>query len=919
MTVLWAASLRHLLRHPAQLALALIGLSLGVATIIAVDIATASSRRAFELSMDAVNGSATHQIVGGPQGVDERVYVELRTAGVVPGEWLTPVVEGYVTVGDREMQLVGVDPLAGGALGERRTGGAEGGGGGSREGQDRHEGLEGRGGHGSRPEQDGEGGFGSRSGLESWARGRDRVEVLRRWFVEPGAVVLAAGTARQLGLATGGRVGVEVGGVGYQAVLVGVIGGGGGSGAGGGAGGEGGAGAGGGVGAEGGAGADAAYDSLLLTDIAQAQEWLGRVGRLSRIDVRLPKGADGETALARLRQRLPPGVDVQDAQGRTRESLDMTGAFTTNLKAMSLLALLVSTLLIYGAVSFAVVQRRRVIGILRALGATRAEVLRIVLAEAAVLGVIGAGLGLGLGLLIGRELIVLVSRTINDLYFVVAVNEAVLPASSVVKALLGGIGTALAAALLPALEVAGSAPQLSLRRSVLEARAVNLARRLIVVSAVLAAGAGIVVMVSTRSLFAGFAALFMLLLSVAAITPAVLRGLAQAAAHFAGRASPIARLAFGDIAASLSRTGVAVAALGMAVAAMIGVSIMVESFRESLRDWLGHTMRADVYVTAPGPGADRPERRIEPGVMQALLATPGIAEHSESRQVVVESPSGSVPMSALRLTRVGYSALQLVAGDPSAAWPAFEQGAVIVSEPLAWRLQLRVADDLPLSTASGLRKFRIAGIYREYGNDRGNVLISLDQYRRYWHDDQVTAMGLYLAPGAQPATVIAGVRAAVHGRQALLIRSNADIRAISMSIFERTFVITRVLYWLAAGVAAVGLISSLLAWELERSHEIAIVRSLGLTPVGAGLLIEAQTGFMGLVALIAAIPAGLLTAVVLTDVINRRAFGWRIDLHLTVAQFTNALLLALTAALVAGVYPAWRTARASVAGDIREE
>lgn len=895
--MLWAASLRHLLRHPAQLALALIGLSLGVATIIAVDIATASSRRAFELSMDAVNGSATHQIVGGPQGIDERVYVELRTRGVVPGEWLTPIVEGYVTVGDQELQLIGVDPLAGAGSGTgeasaERSGAASRGHSEGQSGPVGRRGLQGGGGSASQS------GLGSQSGLESWAQGQDRVDVLRQWFTEPGAVVLAAGTARQLRLGTGERFSVDVGGVESAAVLVGQIASGGGAGDG---------------------GAGGAYDSLLLTDISQAQEWLGRVGRLSRIDVRLPKGSEGEAALARLRQHLPPGVEVHDAQGRTRESLDMTGAFTTNLKAMSLLALLVSTLLIYGAVSFAVVQRRRVIGILRALGATRVEVLRIVLAEAACLGVVGAALGLGLGLLIGRELIVLVSRTINDLYFVVAVNEAVLPASSVVKALLGGFGTALAAALLPALEVAGSAPQLSLRRSVLEARAVNLARRLILVSAVLAVGAGIVVTVSTRSLFAGFAALFMLLLSVAAITPAVLRGLAQAAARFVGRASPIARLAFGDIAASLSRTGVAVAALGMAVAAMIGVSIMVESFRESLRDWLGHTMRADVYVTAPGPGADRPERRIEPGVMQALLATPGIAEHSESRQVLVESPSGSVAMSALRLTHVGYAALQLVAGEPARAWTAFEQGSVIVSEPLAWRLQLRLDDELPLSTASGLRRFRIAGIYREYGNDRGNVLISLDQYRRWWHDDQVTAMGLYLAPGVQPGAVVAGMRAAAHGRQALLMRSNADIRAISMNIFERTFVITRVLYWLAAGVAAVGLISSLLAWELERSREIAIVRSLGLTPMGAGLLIEAQTGFMGLVALIAAIPAGLLTAVVLTDVINRRAFGWRIDLHLTVAQFTNALLLALTAALVAGMYPAWRTARASVAGDIREE
>ena len=120
MPTLWAASFRHLVRHPAQLLLALVGLSLGVATIIAVDIATASSRRAFELSMDAVNGAATHQIIGGPQGIDERVYVDLRTHESLPGvvqPALAPVVEGYVLIGDRDMQVVGVDPFASPELG----------------------------------------------------------------------------------------------------------------------------------------------------------------------------------------------------------------------------------------------------------------------------------------------------------------------------------------------------------------------------------------------------------------------------------------------------------------------------------------------------------------------------------------------------------------------------------------------------------------------------------------------------------------------------------------------------------------------------------------------------------------------------------------------------------------------------------
>jgi putative ABC transport system permease protein len=120
-------------------------------------------------------------------------------------------------------------------------------------------------------------------------------------------------------------------------------------------------------------------------------------------------------------------------------------------------------------------------------------------------------------------------------------------------------------------------------------------------------------------------------------------------------------------------------------------------------------------------------------------------------------------------------------------------------------------------------------------------------------------------------------------------------------------------------VAAIGLVSALLAWELERSRELAILRSLGLTPRATALLIEIQTGFMGLVALLAAIPAGVLTGILLIEVINRRAFGWEIDLHLTSTQFTNALLLAMTAALVAGLYPAWRSGRAPIASDIREE
>jgi len=119
MSTLRAASLRHLLRHPAQLALALVGLTLGVGTIVAVDVATASARRAFELSLQAVNGAATQQIAGGPRGIDERIYQQLISApagSVLAGAQYAPVVAGYVSAGERVLQLVGIDPFASAAL-----------------------------------------------------------------------------------------------------------------------------------------------------------------------------------------------------------------------------------------------------------------------------------------------------------------------------------------------------------------------------------------------------------------------------------------------------------------------------------------------------------------------------------------------------------------------------------------------------------------------------------------------------------------------------------------------------------------------------------------------------------------------------------------------------------------------------------
>jgi putative ABC transport system permease protein len=849
MGMLWSASFRHLLRHPVQLLLALLGLALGVATIVAVDVATGSAGRAFELSVAAVQGPATHELDGGPAGLDEALYVRLaRTLHYVR---VNPVVDGYVTVADQALQLLGVDPLA--VAGFADAGAA------------------------------------SATALAGSGSALDSSRALAQWLSGTGAVVLPRDTAGQLHLQPGQTFSVDVGGHSVPGELLAVP-----------------------------ASAGAGLQSVMLTDIATAQQWLGLAGRLTRIDLQVPPGPAAAAELAQLAAHLPSGVTLAPAAQRARAGLNMTQAFNTNLRALGLLALLVGLFLVYGTMSFTIVQRRRSLGVLRALGATRAQLLRIVLLEATGLALVGGVAGLAAGFALGHTLVGMVSQTINDLYYVVAVNSVRLPAGEPLLAIGAALAVALLAAAVPALEATHSAPQLTLRASVLEGRARRIALGLLGVSALLAGACASIVFTTERSVLAGFAALMLALLSVAAATPAALYGAAGVLARSRLCAAPPVRLALGGIAGSLSRTGVAVAALAMAVAAMIGISIMVDSFRESLRDWLSHTLQADIYVAAPGPGFARPERRLDAALAADLVRVPGVAGYSASRRALVDSDRGPVVLDAMDLTPGMRAGVDLTAATGQ-VWQRFQDGAVLLAQPLAYRLNLPVGAALQLTTAQGPRSFRIAGEFREYGNDRGSVRISRAVYRRLWQDDSVSSLALYVAPGTDSAAVVRRLYAAAAGRQALQVDTPAQVRAISLIIFERTFIITRVLNWLAAGVAAIGLLSALLAWQLGRTHELALLRVLGLTRRGAALMIQAQTLFMGAVALLAALPAGVLTAVLLVRVINRRAFGWEIQLHLHAAQISSAGALALVAALVAGIYPAWRMAHAPLFQDLREE
>ena len=204
---------------------------------------------------------------------------------------------------------------------------------------------------------------------------------------------------------------------------------------------------------------------------------------------------------------------------------------------------------------------------------------------------------------------------------------------------------------------------------------------------------------------------------------------------------------------------------------------------------------------------------------------------------------------------------------------------------------------------------RSAAVYQNYDSNDGAVLMSRATYDQHFDDPRIDSLGLYLQLNIDPESIMEQLRVISAGRQALIMNSNARIRELSLGIFDRTFVITNVLYWLAVGVAIIGILGAMLALQLERARELAILRAVGMTPGQMGGLVILQTAFIGLLSGLAAIPLGLVMAWVLVEVINRRAFGWQMDITITSADLLTALWLSIGAALVAGIYPAWRAAK----------
>ena len=650
-----------------------------------------------------------------------------------------------------------------------------------------------------------------------------------------------------------------------------------------------------------------ASSRLVVMDIAQAQSLFGRRGAIDQIDLRLTGGTTASAVGAALQRRLGPGVRIATPGQRAEAAAGLLDAFRLNLTALSLISLFVGGFLVYSTTQAALVRRRTEFGVLRSLGATRGQVLGLILAEAAVMGAAGVAVGLPLGYWVAVANVETVSATLSNLYLLERIESLELPVSLWLLAALVGVGGAAAGALLPALDTSRRDTHALLAPFTLRETIGSAAPRLFVVGLAFSGAAWLAAAALGRQWKpGGFLMGIAVLAAITLMTPFAL----DRACSLAPVRSFSVAYGFRSLGRRLQTTSVAVAALAVAVTMLIGITIMIGSFRRTLEIWVERTVRADVYVSTASWGRGREEAALSAGVLQGLAAHPGVRSVDRLRQFIAHSGSMRFPVSGVDMSLPeGERRFSFLGGDPEAMLRAArEEGAILIGEPLAVKAGLGRGGHLDILGPSGPLRFLIAGVYHDYGSESGSVMMDLETMEDSFGLGPVNNAALYLEPGLDSERVIDELRARFEGVP-LEIRSNRRLREEVMAIFDQTFAVTRLLRVMSLLIAVAGITVTMLVLLREKMSELALYRALGASRgqiftvfLGHGLAMSGTGLALGAA-------GGAALAAILIVVINKAWFGWTIAAHMPWGALLRDGFVIVAASTIASIHPALRASR----------
>ena len=823
------ASIAHFRKAPSLFILTVFGVSLGVASVLAIQIINRNAIGAFSAGIRAISGEADISVLGQATTFSEELYPEVLGVEGVAAAW--PLYQVDVALADRDMfflEIFGVDLFSP-----------------------------------VRP---------------PW---RSTPEDLSQALFQPGWVAVTPSLAQEMGWSLGDSIEVTSGTRRVELVLGALV--------------------------------DfhkvspLASRKLAVMDIAQAQGLLGAPGRIHQIDIQMQEGTNREELISHLHNRLGPSVQIVTPEQREKQAADLMGAFQLNLTALSFISLFVGLFLVYTATQASLFRRRLEFGLLRCLGATAGQVFSLILGEVILLGLLGVVLGLPLGYWVAKSNVEMVSSTLTNLYLLQEIDSLQLPLSLYALAACIGIGGAIAGAAVPAVDMSRKDTKTLLTAFTLHEKVSSLAFPLFVSGWLLLAMAGLWFWLLAQSWKpAGFVLAVAILISLPLLTPFLVQKIY----------GKIPTQSFGlgyslkSLSAQLQTSSFAASSLAVAVSMLVGITLMIGSFRQTVEVWVGTTVQADIYITTPSWRAD-PEATMDEALVSLLAEHPGVTSVDQLRRVLVSTGDKRIPMAGvdMKWATAGQSRFPLFKGDRLQVMEQVkEQGAVLISEPLARKSRLDVGDLLVVYGPEGKLEFPIAGIYYDYSSEVGSAAMDLATMNQHFGQAPINTLSLYLEKDREPEQVIDEIKARFPNIP-LRIRSNRRLREEIFAIFDQTFSVVRILQVMSLLIAVCGIALTLLVLARERIAELALYRALGADRVQIFRVFVGKGLGMALVGLSLGTIGGTVLAAILIFIINRTYFGWTIQAHWPGWPLVQQFATILAAAFLASLYPAFRASR----------
>jgi putative ABC transport system permease protein len=596
----------------------------------------------------------------------------------------------------------------------------------------------------------------------------------------------------------------------------------------------------------------------------------------------------------------------------------MLATLRNGLTLASAVALIVGMFLIYNTMSISVVQRRREIGTIRALGAMSKDVLLLFILEAVLLGIVGSSLGVVGGIGLARIMLRGVERTVSDMFVPVSASELEFSRALLFGALLSGIAVTTLAAAIPARYAARQSPLETLRTgAVVRAEPPGWRpMRSDVGALALLPLAGTLLALPPFHGLSALGSCLCLTVAAALLSPRLVQLTRSAGRALLGERGRIElRLAAENLPRNIVRTSATVSALMVGVAMATSFAVFVGSFETSTLDWVDQTLPADLWISSAsrmgGGGAGLP---MASDLAAPLAAVAGVEAVERVRMDDIEYRGIPVKIVAAEMAAASPRIRMLMLeGRQEDALDGMRAGAVVVAENFSRRFHVHRGDRIALAVKSGTRWFDVSGVIVDYTSDTGMIMMDRKTYVDGWGDDRVDTYKLYLAKGADSESVRHAINRDYADRYDLFVLTNREFREEIVGMLDRAFAVIHVLEAIAIIVSVLGVLNSLLANVLDRIREIGVLRALGMLRDQVVSMVVFEGCLLGVAGITGGVVLGLAIGHVLLAYVNVEQTGWYLPYRPSWSAVAEIAVLIGTGSALAGWYPARHAARLVIA------